>query len=89
MASAAGAGDSVDQELIQLVARNVRATRRAKKLSQAAVASRLGMSTTNYSRIEAGRQNLTLSTLARLAAALAVRPVDLMRPPKRRAPERV
>lgn len=65
--------------LVQLVGRRVREVRQAKKLSQTAVATRLGMANTNYARIEAGKQNLTLATLARLAGVLGVRPADLLR----------
>ncbi len=65
--------------LIQHVGSRVREIRQDKKLSQTDVASRLRMATPNLQRIEMGRQNVTLSTLARLAEALGVRPLDLLR----------
>jgi transcriptional regulator with XRE-family HTH domain len=70
--------------LIRVVGRRAREIRLDKRLSQAEVASRLRMATPNLQRIEAGRQNLTLSTLARLAQALGVAAHELLREPSRR-----
>jgi transcriptional regulator with XRE-family HTH domain len=46
------------------------------------------MSVTNYQRIEAGTQNLTLRTMAKIARALGVGVVDLLMPPETRVPAR-
>lgn len=65
-------------ELVERVARNIAATRRARGLTQDDLAELMGTATKNLQRIEAG-QNLTLRTLARIAVALEVRAAELMR----------
>lgn len=54
--------------------------RREAALTQEALAVRLGIATKNVQRLESGRQNLTLETLARVALALGVTPSDLVTP---------
>jgi transcriptional regulator with XRE-family HTH domain len=67
--------------------------RRARGLTQEAVAERLGMLAPNYARVEQGRANVTVDTLNRIAGALgtdiaelfgraASHAVRLGRPPK-------
>ena len=51
-------------------------------LTQAQVAEAVAMTLTNYQRIEAGTQNLTLRTMAKIARALDVRVADLLVPPE-------
>ena len=51
--------------------------RRGRGLTQAEAAHRLGVAVKNWQRIEQG-QNLTLRTLARVAAVLECSPVDLV-----------
>ena len=52
------------------------------------MAERLGIATQNYQRIEAGSQNLTLVTLAKVAHALGVDARDLLDPPTEPRPTR-
>jgi transcriptional regulator with XRE-family HTH domain len=59
------------------VARRVAELRRAKGLTQDQLAEALGTATRNVQRIEAG-QNLTLFTIARIAAVLGVEPEGLV-----------
>jgi DNA-binding XRE family transcriptional regulator len=56
------------------VGRNVRRLRIAAGLTQTALAERSGIDRTYLSDLEAGRRNPTVTTLARLAKALGVRP---------------
>jgi len=59
------------------VTRRIAEIRRARAMTQDQVAEALRTATRNVQRIEAG-QNLTLHTLARLAAVLGVRPEELV-----------
>ncbi len=60
--------------------RRIRALRRARGLRQEAVESR-GLNYKYYQRIEAGRCNLTLSTLQKIASVLEVKVEDLFQFP--------
>jgi transcriptional regulator with XRE-family HTH domain len=64
--------------LVKRVAQRVAAIRRAQGVTQEQLAERLGTAPRNIQRIEAG-QNLTLRTLERVAEALGVDPIDLLR----------
>ncbi len=66
-------------ELIQVVARRIKAVRQARGLTQDAVAEALGIAVKNVQRLEAGRQNLTLKTLASVADVLDVEPHELLK----------
>jgi transcriptional regulator with XRE-family HTH domain len=66
-------------ELIQVVARRIKALRQARGLTQDAVAEALGIAAKNVQRLEAGRQNLTLKTLAHVADVLDVEPWELLK----------
>jgi transcriptional regulator with XRE-family HTH domain len=57
---------------------NVRRYRLAARLSQEAVAERMGVDRAYISGIERGRQNATLLTIWQASQALKVRPVDLL-----------
>jgi len=57
---------------------NVRRYRLAAKLSQEAVAERMGVDRAHVSAIERGLQNATLLTILQAAQALDVRPADLL-----------
>jgi transcriptional regulator with XRE-family HTH domain len=59
------------------VTRRIAEIRRARGMTQEEVAVALRTATRNVQRIEAG-QNLTLHTLARLAAVLGVRPEEII-----------
>lgn len=65
-------------QLRRVVARNVRAFREEQGLSQEEVADRARVHTTYLSGIENGRRNPTVDVLERLAAALSVRPSELL-----------
>lgn len=54
------------------------ALRGARGLSQVALASRAGLTRSSISNIEAGRQNIRLTVLATIAAALEVAPAVLL-----------
>jgi transcriptional regulator with XRE-family HTH domain len=66
--------------LLQTVAARLRALRLARGLTQWAMEER-GVSYKYYQRIEAGRANVTLRTLDRVARALGVSFEDLFRHP--------
>lgn len=73
-------GRSLD-ELMRRAARRIAEARLSKGLTQEALAHRMGMAPTNYQRLEGGRQNLKLSTLAKVAAALDIDGGELLSPP--------
>jgi transcriptional regulator with XRE-family HTH domain len=66
-------------ELIQVVAQRIKALRQARGLTQDAVAEALSIAVKNVQRLEAGRQNLTLKTLANVADVLDVEPWELLK----------
>ncbi len=84
-----GGARSLDRE-IQAIAARLRALRRARGLTQWALAER-GVSYKYYQRLEAGHINPTVRTLARVARALGV-PLQALfagsAPPHREAPRR-
>jgi transcriptional regulator with XRE-family HTH domain len=57
---------------------NVRRYRLAARLSQQAVAERMGVDRAHVSAIERGLQNATLLTILQAAQALSVRPAELL-----------
>jgi transcriptional regulator with XRE-family HTH domain len=61
------------------VAAAIRRLRRARKLSQEALAAECGLHRTYVGAIERAEGNITLDTLDKLARALRVRPVELFR----------
>jgi len=58
--------------------KTIRKLRIAKKLSQAALAQRVGLSREYVNKIEAGRYDPPLSTINQLAKALGVKPARLL-----------
>jgi transcriptional regulator with XRE-family HTH domain len=66
-------------DLVQTVGQRIKALRQARGLTQDAVAEALGIASKNVQRLEAGRQNLTLKTLAHIADVLDVEPYELLR----------
>ncbi|MBK7402869.1 MAG: helix-turn-helix transcriptional regulator [Myxococcales bacterium] len=56
------------------MARRIAALRQELGLTQEELASKLGIAHKNVQRLESGRQNLTLQTLARVAKVLEVTP---------------
>jgi HTH-type transcriptional regulator / antitoxin HipB len=71
-----------DEHLLDNVGRRIGELRARAGLTQAQVAEMVAMTIPNYQRIEAGTQNLTLRTLAKIARALRVQVVDLLTPPE-------
>lgn len=60
--------------------RRVRLLRQEQGISQEELAHRAGLDRTYISSCEAGRRNVTLKTIMRIAAALEVSPVVLIDP---------
>ncbi len=65
-------------ELIITVSRNIRRARLAKHLTQVEVASKAGVSTNHYAKIERGEVMPTLTTLESLAKCLHVKSSDIL-----------
>jgi transcriptional regulator with XRE-family HTH domain len=68
-------------DLRYLVARRVVELRMARGLRQEDLAAKLGILTKNLQRLEGGKQNMELDTLAELARALNVEPQALLQRP--------
>lgn len=66
-------------ELVRRFAENVRRERLARNLSQEALADRADVHRTYIGMLERGEKNVTLSTLERIATALNVDAVSLLR----------
>ena len=64
--------------IIAIVAGNVRAIRKSTGLSQEDLAHEAGVDRTYASRIERRQKNVTITVLARIAAALGTRPETLL-----------
>lgn len=60
------------------IARNVRALREGKRLSQEALAEECGYHRTYVGGIERSERNITIATLEALAGALSVDPLRLL-----------
>lgn len=71
-------------ELVRDVGRRIAEIRRGRGLTQEQAAELLGLSLKGYQFIERGIQNLTIKTLARIAAALDVRTAELFAAPASR-----
>lgn len=68
------------EELVRLLAANLRALRHAKGLSQEELASACGLHRTYVGSVERRERNVTLSTLETLAEALGVTVPELLTP---------
>ena len=66
------------RDSVHYVAHNVRRLRKMQGWSQEAFASRCNLHRTYVGAIERAEENLTLRTLDKLAAALRVKPADLL-----------
>ncbi|HEX6289400.1 MAG TPA: helix-turn-helix transcriptional regulator [Herpetosiphonaceae bacterium] len=62
----------------RVVGRRIAAVRQARRLSQAALAERLGWPRDTLAHYEYGRRALTIERLAAVAAALGVHPAALL-----------
>jgi UDP-N-acetylglucosamine 1-carboxyvinyltransferase len=71
-----------DDELSLALGALLRELRRARGLTQEALAERIGVEVGNYAHVEQGVANPTLSTLGRFAEALDVPVHELLRPPR-------
>jgi transcriptional regulator with XRE-family HTH domain len=69
-----------DATLRQRVGARIRAARNAEGLSQEQVAQRVGMTRSSIANLEAGRQDMNISRLALVAAAVNLNLADLIRP---------
>ena len=65
----------------RVLATQLRTVRTRRRLTQVAVAERVGIHPSYLGSIERGRRNVPLDTLCRLAWALRVEPHELLRPP--------
>ena len=57
-------------ELQKTVAKKIKQVREEKKMSQQAISDKIGYCRDKISKIEHGKQNLTISTLEKIAGAL-------------------
>ncbi|AVA37418.1 transcriptional regulator [Cupriavidus sp. SHE] len=64
----------------ELFARNVRALRRAKEISQEELAELAGLSRTYVSSVEREQRNISIDNIGKLAAALGTTPMALLDP---------
>jgi transcriptional regulator with XRE-family HTH domain len=69
---------SHSSDLAFRVARRIAARRRERGLSQEGLAAVLDIAVKNVQRIESGKQNLSLSTIERISAALEITPERLI-----------
>jgi transcriptional regulator with XRE-family HTH domain len=65
-------------QLYRRVGKKIREVRESKNLSQQALADMCNFEKSNMSRIEAGKNNLTLKTLEKIAIGLGVKIKDLL-----------
>jgi len=70
-------------DIRQIVATNIRKQRRAKGLSQEALAWDAGVNRSHMAVIETGKSWVRLDIIEKLAAALECEPYELLLPPKR------
>ena len=66
----------------QYLGENLRRQRKSLKLTQESFAQRCGLHRTYVGAIERGERNITLSTLASIAAALQIQPQNLLKAPR-------
>lgn len=67
-------------DLVELLGKNVRTLRQARRMSQEQLAFEADMKRSYVSDLERGTRNPSVRALGRLAAALGVEPPDLLRP---------
>jgi transcriptional regulator with XRE-family HTH domain len=72
---------AVENGLRRALALNVRRVREASGLSLHTAAERAELHWRHWQKIEAGEANATINTVAKIAAALDVDPLDLLSPP--------
>lgn len=69
-----------DPGIIEIVAANVRRARKQARLSQEQLAHNAGVDRSYVSQVERRKRNVTITVLARLAAALGTSPDRLLAP---------
>lgn len=77
-------------DIQRVVGRNLRMLRKSKKLTQEALRDATQVSQQYLSELEAGKRNPSIQLVAKLAAALGVEPMELLRrdlPGEREAPK--
>jgi transcriptional regulator with XRE-family HTH domain len=70
--------------LKQTLATNLRRLRIARGLTQSELGAKAGITRAHLNRLERGAFNASLDTVSRLAAALGVAPLKLLKMPKER-----
>ena len=70
---------SIVTDLLKVTGENIRARRKELHLSQTELALETGLDKASVSRIESGKQELTVTMLGWLAKALAIEPDFLLR----------
>ena len=65
------------EDIYQIIARNIKAVRKQLKLTQEAVSERAGMTPNFYGQIERGTKKGSIVTIKRIADALNVTPGEL------------
>ena len=68
------------EQIVQVLAANLRELRHAKGVSQEELASRCGLHRTYVGSVERGERNVTLSTLEVLSSVLGVSVPELLTP---------
>ena len=79
--------DDPDQ-ILERIGQQFAARRQALGLSQRELADKLGITQANIARIEHGKQNLTVRTMAKMTAALGMRMADLFEAKAKRESKR-
>ena len=69
-------------QLQRRLATNIRVLRRSSNMSQDELASQAGLAVRHLQKLEAAEVNVTLKTLAALAAALGLDPAALLQEPR-------
>jgi transcriptional regulator with XRE-family HTH domain len=69
----------IDTPLREVFSANLRSARESRKISQEALADLAGLHRTYVGSVERGERNISIDNIERLAAALEVKPEDLLR----------
>jgi transcriptional regulator with XRE-family HTH domain len=77
-----------DRRVFEDLGRRVREVRRERSWTQEDAAERLGVDVRELQRIEAGRVNMTLQSLVRMARSLGVPVRELFEAPASRGPRK-
>jgi transcriptional regulator with XRE-family HTH domain len=68
-----------DQDLIKIIGKNIRQLRKEKGMKQIDLAYNCGFEKQNMQRLESGKTNPTIKTLSKIAEALGVTVIDLLK----------